>query len=69
MNWREESQYKSSRELGERDFLKIAKKIRDVLKIEALLEAGERVEANQKKKLETKQQLCIEILAVEDITA
>ena len=62
--WREESQYKSEKERAEKDFLKVGKKIRDILKIEA--QAGG-PEANQKAKVAQKGPLLTELLSIDNI--
>lgn len=62
--WREESNFKPEKERAEKEFLKVGKKIRDILKIEQ--QAGG-PEANQMNKIKNKDVLITELMAIENI--
>mmetsp|Transcript_20012 Transcript_20012/g.46583 ORF Transcript_20012/g.46583 Transcript_20012/m.46583 type:complete len:475 (-) Transcript_20012:36-1460(-) len=66
MSWREESTFKKSSALSdeEKDFLKVSKKLREVLKLEEKQSQGETLEAKQLEKLGTKGALVSEVAAI-----
>lgn len=66
MSWRAESTFKPSSRLAddEKDFLKLAKKIRDVIKLEERVAKGETLEGLQKEKLESKENLIKEVAVI-----
>lgn len=66
MSWRQESTFKPSSSLAEeeKEFLKLAKKLRDILRLEEKATKGEALEANQKEKLASKQQLLKEVASI-----
>mmetsp|Transcript_45561 Transcript_45561/g.105664 ORF Transcript_45561/g.105664 Transcript_45561/m.105664 type:complete len:476 (-) Transcript_45561:41-1468(-) len=66
MSWREESTFKKSSALSddEKEFLKVAKKLRDVLKLEERQSGGAALEVKQVEKLSTKPALIAEVAAL-----
>lgn len=66
MSWRQESTFKPSSALvdEEKEFLKLAKKLREILKLEERSAKGETLEPNQQDKLTSKDKLLKEVSAL-----
>lgn len=66
MSWRAESTYKPSSALveEEKEYLKLAKKLRDILKLEERATKGEKLDDNQRKKLTEMDHLLKEVSAL-----
>lgn len=63
MSWRAESSFKASSKLteDEKEYLKLCKKLRDVLKLEEKSKSGEALDATQQKKLESRDDMVKEV--------
>lgn len=66
MSWRAESTFKPSSKLvdEEKEYLKVAKKLRDILKLEDRAKQGETLDASQQEKVATREKLLKEITAL-----
>jgi len=66
MSWRAESTYQKQSAFAEdeKEFLKLAKKLRDILKLEEKVKAGESLAQNQLEKVNSKETLLKEVTAL-----
>lgn len=66
MSWRSESTFKPTSKLNddEKEYLKLAKKVRDILKLEEKIAAGEKLEGLQLEKVKSKDKLLKEVASL-----